>query len=411
MRRFIYLFLVLFFYSEFSFSRTNSYSAINMNAMSPMDGFWIAACGREGDWRSANSVNNCIAEYYRYSPSVPPSEFDRCYIPLTTCSSDPTPETPFDSSDACSKMPNGYVYYDSSANSCTNQAPLSNNICSSYAGTTFNYTISIAAGEDPSNFSPPSTVTNNGCKATFGGGDGAMVCLQDPEGGHNCHATATYTGEAAPSQENGDPAPDSGEECGVEGKPACPSSAPPLPYNCTSTNGVYTCVANPDYPGNTGGSEGGEGSNGVEGGTGGTGGSSGGTGGGDGQGGTGDGEGEGEGNGEGESEGEQGGTSVTGITKPTTKGNFDAANTEWDQKLEQSKEELQQKVDRFKTFFSSNGMSLSGSNASLFCSDSFTIMGQSGSICLSSYADALAPLASIVLFICALVALFVIFKD
>lgn len=296
MRRFIYLFLVLCFYSEFSFA--NTYYSTSQAASSAC---WASAQSTGFSSWSGNCAGGSLTSVsggacYSYSGA---NGLKFCFS--SNSGSCTFSNYPYSLDSKClSSCPSGTTA--NAADQCIANPPdTPNNICSAYVGTgtTFDYVITVPAGEDPSSFSPPSSITHNGCKATFGGGDGSMACIQNPDTSYQCSATGTYTGEAAPAQENGDPAPDSGEECGVEGKPACPSNAPPLPYNCTSTDGVYTCVINPNYPGNSGGSsEGGEGSSGGEGGTGG---SSGGTGGSGGEG-TGTGDGEGSGTGEGETE-------------------------------------------------------------------------------------------------------------
>ncbi|TWH71297.1 hypothetical protein LX59_01580 [Azomonas agilis] len=300
MRRFIYLILVLCFYSEFSFA-VSCYSGTSSA---------YAACSAAygSSWPGVYPVFDIFpnSTSVRFSCSTDSAG----HVGYVQCGSLSCPEGQelIAQGFGCAVPCSSNQTRDLKTGQCVNNPSdtnENNNICSAYSGTTFNYTITLPKNEI---LSPPSSVTQNGCTATFGSsGDDVMNCIDNPDGTTStCYANATYTGEPAPSQESGDPAPDSGAECGVEGKPACPSDAPPLPYTCTVTNGAYSCTPNPDYtPPSTGGSENPDPSDNSGGGSSGGGSSGGGSSGGSGDGtGSGEGSGTGDGTGSGNGEGE-----------------------------------------------------------------------------------------------------------
>ncbi len=102
---------------------------------------------------------------------------------------------------------------------------------------------------------------------------------------------------------------------------------------------------------------------------------------------------------------------VDELVKPSEKGNFDDAAQEWDQKIADARDELKVKSEQIGDLFSPiAALNLSSGSASLPCTESFTVMGQTTSICLGRYEAQLLPLALAILFICALIALFIVFK-
>lgn len=106
---------------------------------------------------------------------------------------------------------------------------------------------------------------------------------------------------------------------------------------------------------------------------------------------------------------------VTALSKPTNPGNLDSANTEWDQKIEESKQQLKQKMEQVSDLFQPlEQMNLVSGDAELPCGETFEIPGGnrtfSTSICFGNYESQLSIIAAAVLFICALIALFIIFK-
>lgn len=113
---------------------------------------------------------------------------------------------------------------------------------------------------------------------------------------------------------------------------------------------------------------------------------------------------------EGEEEGEA--PELTAMAKPTEPGNFDDANIEWDEKIETTREDIAQKAETLgKLFQPIAALNLATGNQELGCGESFTVPGgASVSICFGKYESQLGMLAAAVLFICALIALFIIFK-
>lgn len=102
---------------------------------------------------------------------------------------------------------------------------------------------------------------------------------------------------------------------------------------------------------------------------------------------------------------------VTGMTKPAP-GDFDEANDEWDEKIETKRDDIAEKAEELgKLFQPISSLNLAVGNQELGCGESFeTIGGKTASICFGKYESQLSILAAAVLFICALVALFIIFK-
>jgi len=104
--------------------------------------------------------------------------------------------------------------------------------------------------------------------------------------------------------------------------------------------------------------------------------------------------------------------SIEGMTKPASPGNFDDANDEWDEKIETARDDIAEKAEELgKLFQPIHSLNLAVGNQELGCGQSFdTVGGQTASICFGKYESQLGILAAAVLFICALVALFIIFK-
>ncbi|MWK56688.1 hypothetical protein GO594_11990 [Pseudomonas otitidis] len=111
-------------------------------------------------------------------------------------------------------------------------------------------------------------------------------------------------------------------------------------------------------------------------------------------------------------EGEEGGPALTSLTKPTKTGDFQDANSEWDEKIETTRQDLAQRAEEFgKLFQPLASMNLDTGSAELGCGEAFeTIGGQTASICFGKYESQLSLIAAAVLFICALIALFIVFK-
>lgn len=103
---------------------------------------------------------------------------------------------------------------------------------------------------------------------------------------------------------------------------------------------------------------------------------------------------------------------LTTMTKPAEPGNFDDANTEWDEKIETTREDIAQKAETLgKLFQPIAALNLASGNQELACGGSFEVPGgKTVAICFGKYESQLAMLATAVLFICALIALFIIFK-
>lgn len=100
------------------------------------------------------------------------------------------------------------------------------------------------------------------------------------------------------------------------------------------------------------------------------------------------------------------------LEKPKEKADFDDANDEWDKKIETAKEELKSKSKDITDLFQPlKQINLASGGAELPCGNSFEVLGQSMSICFSKYSEQLLPLAAIILFICTVIALFIVFKD
>lgn len=100
---------------------------------------------------------------------------------------------------------------------------------------------------------------------------------------------------------------------------------------------------------------------------------------------------------------------VTPIVKPTEQGDFTDAIAEWDEKIEEAKTEIAQGSKKLGDSFSVS-LSLSG-GSSLSCGDSVTILGESISFCMSKFSSELSIIGLALLFIAALISLFIIFKD
>ena len=98
---------------------------------------------------------------------------------------------------------------------------------------------------------------------------------------------------------------------------------------------------------------------------------------------------------------------ANGPKTPNERGSLDA--DEWDEKIADAKLEFatvtNQFGDLFKGIVSPN---LSGSGGQLYC-DSFTAMGTTFEVCLSQYADQLAGIGLVILFLATLLATYIIF--
>ncbi|MCQ4265524.1 attachment protein [Stutzerimonas stutzeri] len=234
--------------------------------------------------------------------------------------------------------------------------------------------------------------------------------------GDNCSAPD------APLGATGDPlnAPDAED---------VPDSDPDDP-GCSAIPGYVwsgtTCVKAPGDDGDDGGEDGGSDDGSGDGGSGGGnngGGSDGGSGdGGGNDGGSGDGDGSGGGSGEGNGEGQcnpatdpnkcQGTVPGPGgqLGEPES-GSWDQANAEWDQRLDEVKAELKAKVrENVNGMKAAFDLNLGGGSGQLPC-ETFTVFGQSMSLCVSTYSDTLSSLRYVLLLIAAVVAAFVILKD
>ncbi|MED5608359.1 hypothetical protein VV867_11750 [Pseudomonas sp. JH-2] len=131
--------------------------------------------------------------------------------------------------------------------------------------------------------------------------------------------------------------------------------------------------------------------------------------------------GEGAGEGDGSSSGGGGGNNgngddgtddgLTNSLEEPKAGNWDGANSEWDERLEQAKAELKEKVrqntEALKGVFDLN---LGTGGGSLPC-DSFTLFGRPMSLCFDSYTDTLAGMRNALLLVASVIAAFVILKD
>jgi len=97
----------------------------------------------------------------------------------------------------------------------------------------------------------------------------------------------------------------------------------------------------------------------------------------------------------------------SGPETPNERGSLDA--DEWDQKIEDAKLELARVTNQFGDLFQGiTSVNLPGSGGQLYC-DSFTAMGTTFEVCLSRYADQLAGLGLVILFLATLLAAYIIF--
>jgi len=113
----------------------------------------------------------------------------------------------------------------------------------------------------------------------------------------------------------------------------------------------------------------------------------------------------------GDEEGEGTDPVIGGLDKPGEPGNFDDANAQWDQKLEDAKLELSQKIGELGSLFQPIAeINLASGSGTIGCGETFTVLGQSMAFCPGKYEKQLEVLAQVILFICALIALFIIFK-
>ena len=114
-----------------------------------------------------------------------------------------------------------------------------------------------------------------------------------------------------------------------------------------------------------------------------------------------------EGNDEEEEEGES--PTVTPITKPTENGTFDDAIADWDEKINQSKDDIKDAVERLGDEFS-GGINLASGGGSLYCGDSVQVLGQTINMCLNDYSSQLSMISTLLLFMGAFIALYIVFK-
>ncbi len=92
---------------------------------------------------------------------------------------------------------------------------------------------------------------------------------------------------------------------------------------------------------------------------------------------------------------------------PTERGNLDPDS--WDQKIEDAKLELSTLTNQFGDLFQGvTNLNLSGSGGQLYC-NSFTVMDRSYDLCLSLFSDQLAGIGTVILFLAALLAAYIIF--
>ncbi|MGL4317343.1 MAG: hypothetical protein ACRCTL_12115 [Pseudomonas sp.] len=118
---------------------------------------------------------------------------------------------------------------------------------------------------------------------------------------------------------------------------------------------------------------------------------------------------EAEGEEEGEEEGEGESPTFTPIAKPADTGSFEDANADWDQKIAEAKDDIKDKVQRLGDEFA-GGVSLGSGGGSLYCGDSVEVLGQQIKMCLSDYSQQLSLFSYMVLFMGALIALYIVFK-
>lgn len=92
---------------------------------------------------------------------------------------------------------------------------------------------------------------------------------------------------------------------------------------------------------------------------------------------------------------------------PTERGNLDPDS--WDQKIEDAKLELSTLTNQFGDLFQGvTDINLSGSGGQLYC-NSFTVMDRSYDLCLSQFSEQLAGIGTVILFLAALLAAYIIF--
>lgn len=95
--------------------------------------------------------------------------------------------------------------------------------------------------------------------------------------------------------------------------------------------------------------------------------------------------------------------------QPTERGSFDLE--EWDEKIETSKAELSTLTNELGDLFEGiTSLNLSGSGGQLYC-DSYTVNNKTYELCIDKYADELNGIGLVVLFIAALLAALIIFKN
>ncbi|MGE4307161.1 MAG: hypothetical protein AB7E24_24385 [Novosphingobium sp.] len=275
------------------------------------------------------------------------------------------------------------------------------------------------------------SVCYNSCSYTLA--DRASSCYFDVGSTTSgfCNYIGTPSGDGcsapdAPLGSTGDPlnAPDAED---------VPDSDPDDP-GCSAIPGYVwsgtTCVKAPDEDSGSDGE--GEGSDDGSGDGGSDGGSGGGDSGGGSDGGSDDGSGDGGGNNDGSGDGSGGDSDgEDGQCDPATDpnkcqgnvpgpggalgepepGNWDEANAEWDQRLDEVKAELKAKVrENVNGMKAAFDLNLGGGSGQLPC-ETFTVFGRSMSLCVSAYSDTLSSLRYVLLLIAAVVAAFVILKD
>lgn len=97
----------------------------------------------------------------------------------------------------------------------------------------------------------------------------------------------------------------------------------------------------------------------------------------------------------------------SGPETPNERGSLDV--DEWDQKIEDAKLELANVTNQFGDLFQGiTSVNLPGSGGQLYC-DAFTAMGTTFEVCLSRYADQLAGIGLVILFLATLLAAYIIF--
>ncbi|MEL7559316.1 hypothetical protein [Stutzerimonas chloritidismutans] len=113
-----------------------------------------------------------------------------------------------------------------------------------------------------------------------------------------------------------------------------------------------------------------------------------------------------------EGEEEEGGSpDVNEFPKPGEKGNFDDTSADFDTKIEALKTELGTKAQEIGDLFGLAGdLSLGSGGGDLYCDGSVEILGQTIDFCLDDYRNQLNYIALAVLFVCALVSLFIVFR-